>query len=48
LLSVITLLSIPLNRYCSWIMEGRYHAARWLSEVTLTFDYDPSVPGVSS
>jgi potassium-transporting ATPase potassium-binding subunit len=31
LLAVTILLSIPLSRYFVWIMEGRYHAPRWLA-----------------
>ncbi len=31
LLAAAVLLSIPLSRYFTWIMEGRYHAPRWLA-----------------
>ena len=31
ILVVTTALAIPLSRYLAWIMDGRYHAPRWLS-----------------
>lgn len=37
-LAVTTGLAIPLSRYLAWIMDGRYHAPRWLAWVERRLD----------
>ncbi len=41
ILVVTTLLAIPFSRYLAWIMEGRYHAPRWLRWIEGRVDTGP-------
>jgi potassium-transporting ATPase potassium-binding subunit len=41
LLAVAIALSIPLSKYFVWIMEGRYHAPRWLAWFEQRLDSGP-------
>ena len=41
ILVVTTLLAIPFSRYLAWIMEGRYHAPRWLRSIEGRVDTGP-------
>ncbi len=41
ILAVTTALAIPFSRYLAWIMDGHYHAPRWLGWIEARMDTGP-------